>query len=86
MNKNNYGKVNDYEIYGALDLVEHEIELLKTDTEITEEDKKELIEDYKPYTNKNIRITWAVKDDYEDSFTGVILVDGNDNVIDRICY
>lgn len=86
MNINNYGKVEEYETYGSLDSIEDNIEILKADTEITEEDKKELIEDYEPYTNKNIRITWAIKEDYEDSFTGVILVDENDNVIDRIGY
>lgn len=86
MNINNYGKVEEYETYGLLDSIEDNIELLKADTEITEEDKKELIEDYEPYQNKNIRITWAIKEDYEDSFTGVILVDENDNVIERIGY
>ena len=86
MNINNYGKVEDYETYGSLDSIEDSIKLLKVDTEITEEDKKRLIEEYEPYQNKNIRITWAIKEDYDDSFTGAILVDKNDNVIDRIGY
>ncbi|OOM82128.1 hypothetical protein CLPUN_05070 [Clostridium puniceum] len=86
MNINNYGKVEDYETYGSLDSIEDSIKLLKIDTEITEEDEKRLIEEHEPYQNKNIRITWAIKEDYDDSFTGVILVDKNDNVIYRIGY
>lgn len=82
MNKNDYGKVEEYEIFGELNLIEDDIELLKIDTEISQEDKKELLNDYEPYSNKKNRITWAIK----DGFCGVILVDENDNVIDRICY
>jgi len=82
LNINNYGKVQDYDVFGELNLIEDDIEILKADTEISEEDRKEILEDYKQYINKNIRVTWGIK----DGFCEVIFVNNNDMVIDRISY
>lgn len=82
MNINNYRKVQDYEVFGELNLIEDDIEILKADTEISEEDRKEILEDYEQYLNKNIRVTWAIK----DNFCGVIFVNNDDIIIDRISY
>lgn len=81
-----FGSANNYRLFTEPQTIDSIILDVIHSEEIEEEGKLDYIDQFKPFSKKGLSASWAISNDVFEDFRGYIIVDKDNNVVDRIAY